>query len=151
MQYEKSNYIKIAVDASGAVILNQRKEILLVQEKKENIAGLWNIPSGRVENGESLLYALHREINEETGLKLSYVEYLNTYLGTLLDGSVIARHVWITRYDEKQQIQSRFKNEIIDCQFVSNDKFQKMFEEGIIRMYHLKHIFQDALNYKFLN
>jgi ADP-ribose pyrophosphatase YjhB (NUDIX family) len=52
----------------GGVIINENNEILLVQEHGGFRRGQWNIPSGRLDLGESLPQAAVREIREETGL-----------------------------------------------------------------------------------
>ncbi len=43
-------------------------EVLLIRRGKEPFLGLWSIPGGGVEYGESLEAALARELHEETGI-----------------------------------------------------------------------------------
>jgi 8-oxo-dGTP diphosphatase len=42
--------------------------LLLVRRGREPGLGLWSVPGGRVEAGESLAYAVVRELAEETGV-----------------------------------------------------------------------------------
>jgi ADP-ribose pyrophosphatase YjhB (NUDIX family) len=56
------------VRAVGAVIVDDSGRILLIQRGHEPSAGLWTVPGGRLEPGESDEAALRREIREETGL-----------------------------------------------------------------------------------
>jgi len=58
----------------GALIFNQRDQILLVKTHKWK--GKYTIPGGHVELGESLPEALEREIQEETGLELKSAKFL---------------------------------------------------------------------------
>jgi ADP-ribose pyrophosphatase YjhB (NUDIX family) len=53
----------------GAVIF-RGNEVLLVRRGQEPAQGAWSLPGGLVELGETLTGALHREIAEETGLRV---------------------------------------------------------------------------------
>jgi 8-oxo-dGTP diphosphatase len=52
----------------GAVVLDARGRLLLVRRGNEPSRGLWSVPGGRVEAGESVAAAVEREVLEETGL-----------------------------------------------------------------------------------
>lgn len=53
---------------SAAIFRDGR--ILLVRRAKSPARGLYSLPGGRVEFGETLHAALHREVDEETALKI---------------------------------------------------------------------------------
>ncbi len=53
------------VPAATAVIVNDEEKFLL-QQRKDN--GLWALPGGKLEIGESIIDTITREIKEETGL-----------------------------------------------------------------------------------
>lgn len=55
----------------GAIISDAAGRLLLIQRGHEPAAGLWSIPGGRVEPGESDEAAVIREIAEETGLTVT--------------------------------------------------------------------------------
>ncbi|KAM4578068.1 8-oxo-dGDP phosphatase NUDT18 [Fundulus diaphanus] len=50
-----------------AVVFNDKEEVLMVQEAKQDCYKQWYLPAGRVEVGESLEEALRREVKEEAG------------------------------------------------------------------------------------
>ena len=52
----------------GAVIKDARGRLLLIKRGHAPGAGLWSLPGGRVEPGETDAQALVREMREETGL-----------------------------------------------------------------------------------
>ena len=53
--------------------------VLLIKRKYEPFKGKWAIPGGFVENEESLENAVERELFEETGVKINYLEQLYTF------------------------------------------------------------------------
>ena len=53
---------------SGAIFRDGK--ILLVRRTRSPGKGFYSFPGGRVEFGESLHTALHREVDEETGLRM---------------------------------------------------------------------------------
>lgn len=55
----------------GAVIKDADGRLLLVRRGHEPGKGLWSLPGGRVEDGESDAEALVREVAEETGLAVT--------------------------------------------------------------------------------
>ena len=59
--------------AVSAAIFRDGK-ILLVRRAGALARGLYSLPGGRVEFGESLHTALHREVDEETGLRIQILE-----------------------------------------------------------------------------
>lgn len=54
--------------ACGAVIVNDRGEVLLIQRLKPPEAGHWGLPGGKVNFGEPVKAAVAREILEELGI-----------------------------------------------------------------------------------
>lgn len=60
----------------GALVWGRDGRVLLVRTTKWR--GLWGVPGGKVEWGETLLDAVQREFREEVGLRLEDVQYAQT-------------------------------------------------------------------------
>ncbi len=52
------------VEAAGGVVENELQQVLLIHRK-----GCWDLPKGRIEEGESEAQAARREVMEECGIK----------------------------------------------------------------------------------
>jgi 8-oxo-dGTP diphosphatase len=59
----------ILLDAEGRYLLGQRPE-------GKPYAGYWEVPGGKIENGESVFAALKRELQEELGIDIESSEDL---------------------------------------------------------------------------
>lgn len=71
--------IKLTVDAIVFGYNAGKISILLIQRKYEPFKGKWAIPGGFVLENESLEEAVQRELKEETGVSINYLEQLYTF------------------------------------------------------------------------
>ncbi|EES91158.1 NUDIX domain-containing protein [Clostridium botulinum] len=67
------DYIGVGV---GAVIFNEKNEILLLLRNKSPEKGHWSIPGGKVEMFETIEEAIIREVKEETDIDIEIVRIL---------------------------------------------------------------------------
>ena len=67
----------LTVDAVVAT-REARPRVLLIRRKKDPFAGKWALPGGFVDENEPLATAARRELEEETGAKVSELEQLYT-------------------------------------------------------------------------
>ena len=74
------------IECAGAVVRDEAGRLLLVRRGREPAAGLWSLPGGRIEPGETATEAAAREVREETGLEV--------HIGQLL----IEALIWDGRY-----------------------------------------------------
>jgi 8-oxo-dGTP diphosphatase len=66
----------VRVPCVGAVVRDDSGRILVVRRARPPSQGLWSIPGGRVEPGETLAEAARREVREETGLDVDIQQIL---------------------------------------------------------------------------
>lgn len=55
----------------GVIVLNNRGQVLLGKRLSKHGFGTWSFPGGHLEAGESPFECAQREVQEETGLKLT--------------------------------------------------------------------------------
>jgi 8-oxo-dGTP diphosphatase len=73
----------------GAVIKDAAGRLLLIRRGHEPGAGLWSLPGGRIEPGETDEQAVAREILEETGLRVACGRLVGTAELPGLGGAVV--------------------------------------------------------------
>jgi phosphoglycolate phosphatase-like HAD superfamily hydrolase/ADP-ribose pyrophosphatase YjhB (NUDIX family) len=64
----------VPVPTVGALIFNGTGEVLMIRTHKWS--NKWGIPGGKIKRGETSIAALRREIKEETGLKVTDIEFV---------------------------------------------------------------------------
>lgn len=67
----KTSVVACVIDAGGSVLLTRRAV--------EPFHGLWVMPGGKIDHGEPILQALHREVREEVGIEVRVEGLLDAY------------------------------------------------------------------------
>jgi len=62
-----------------ACIIDEKERVLLTRRCIEPFCGQWVMPGGKVDHGEPLLEALHREVREEVGIEVHIDGLLDVY------------------------------------------------------------------------
>jgi A/G-specific adenine glycosylase len=67
---------KVTKDIKVAIAVIRKRDKVFIQKRPAGglMAGLWEFPGGKVEKGEGTVDALHRELLEETGMKVGNVK-----------------------------------------------------------------------------
>ena len=69
--------LRMPVLGVGAVIWNDKAEVVLIRRGKAPRRDQWSIPGGHLEWGESLREAVLREVREETGLTVEIAHLID--------------------------------------------------------------------------
>jgi 8-oxo-dGTP pyrophosphatase MutT (NUDIX family) len=83
---------KLIIEAAGGLVFNEKNELLMIFRR-----GFWDLPKGKVDEGESLEECAVREVQEETGLQnIKLGEFLNTtyHTYTLNNQSILKPSHW---------------------------------------------------------
>lgn len=120
-----------AIEQHGIVagcVIEQDGTFLLVQEKQEHVKGQWNLPAGRVDDGESAEQAAAREAKEETGFDVSITKHLGVYR---VSTDEIVKHTFLADITGGDlQIDPE---ELLDAQWFDYDDIKQLNAQGKIR------------------
>ena len=116
----------------------------MVQEGQGVEKELWNFPSGRLENKEKILNAAIREVEEETGYKISISGLLGVYNFISINNDQVIMFCYIgevaggsLRYDN---------NEIINVKWLSFDEIIELSDSKLRTHILIKKIINDLKN-----
>jgi 8-oxo-dGTP pyrophosphatase MutT (NUDIX family) len=104
------------IQAAGGLVYTSTEEILLIFRR-----GKWDLPKGKLDEGESLETCAVREVEEETGLQKVILEnlILKTYHTYQEHGQDILKETfWYYMKAEKQNLQPQTEEDIEECRWV---------------------------------
>jgi 8-oxo-dGTP diphosphatase len=78
--------------AGGSAAIFRGAHVLLVERKHGPLAGLWSLPGGLIEAGETVRAATLREIREETGIEAELLTLVDVHDVLLRTGEELAAH-----------------------------------------------------------
>lgn len=112
---------------------------LLVQEKQPKVYGLWNLPAGHVDKGETLRQAAVREAKEESG----YDVELGSQIGLFHeDVDRPVKHIYQAHVTGGElQIQ---ESEILDAKWLSFEEIRQLHSSGKLRAKWIWEVIQQA-------
>lgn len=127
----------------GVCIKNDNNEILMVQEAKDEIKGLFNIPAGKLDSSESIIDGAIRETKEETGFDVKLdsvlcIQYLEnkSILKIVFNATIISGNI---NFD---------KNAIMGIKWISIEELEAMTKNEL-RSYNSNiNIVRDSKNNK---
>ncbi|MBN1686861.1 MAG: (deoxy)nucleoside triphosphate pyrophosphohydrolase [Spirochaetales bacterium] len=108
----KSNAKTAVIRVTAGIIVKNRRVLLARRPRFSDLAGLWEFPGGKVENGESAAECLVRELAEELSIRIdpgdverfdeSFYEY--GYRRILLIGMSVRKYAGVPAPVEHAQI-----------------------------------------------
>lgn len=106
----------VFIEAAGGFVINKKKEVLLIFRR-----GRWDLPKGKLDEGEDITQCAVREVMEETGIsKVELQEKLvTTYHTYHQDGKHIlkASH-WYAMTGPKSRLVPQTEEDIERCEWI---------------------------------
>lgn len=115
------------IEAAGGLVFNEKKEILVMFRR-----GLWDLPKGKIDEGETPEIAAIREVIEETGLVNVVIEHFfkktyHTY--TLKEKRILKRTYWYLMQTTDTKLTPQTEEDIEIVQFVEKHRFLVMHKQ----------------------
>lgn len=131
---EKLEDLKIAFEkfftvskAGGGIIQNKRNEILLIYRR-----GKWDLPKGKLDEGESIEECALREVQEETGLvSVSIVRpFTITYHTYKEQGKFILKesHWFLMQTNKDEKVVPQIEEDIMEIRWIPRNNLEPYFE-----------------------
>uniref|UniRef100_UPI0040481399 NUDIX domain-containing protein n=1 Tax=Aliarcobacter sp. TaxID=2321116 RepID=UPI0040481399 len=105
----------------GAVVINDKNEILVVKEKISNIG--YKLPGGHIDNGEMISRAVQREVLEETGIEVEFESIIS--LGHFYPHQFHKSNLYVLCIARPKtfEINIQDTDEIIDAKWIDVNKY----------------------------
>lgn len=118
--------IKVAVVAG--VVIKKDSKYLLVQEKQPKVYGLWNLPAGRVDVGDTIEQTAIKEAREESGFDVKLTGKIGIYHDTALED---VRHAFRAEIIGGEL--NFPEDEILDARWFSFSEIETLRKSGKLR------------------
>jgi ADP-ribose pyrophosphatase YjhB (NUDIX family) len=108
------------IDAGGGLVYNERGEILMIFRR-----GKWDLPKGKLDDGEDIVSCALREVKEETGLeqvilgdKICVTYHIYTQKGE----QILKRSTWYKMQGTSaDKLKPQKEEDILEARWVSKD------------------------------
>ena len=113
------------IRASGGLVKNGQGRYLFIHR-----LGKWDLPKGKVDEGESMKRAAVREVEEECGIKVDYLgqKIMTTYHAYLMKGDIVVKKTnWYEMGVNKvPKLKPQLEEDITEALWLGKEKFSKI-------------------------
>lgn len=129
------------INGCVSVIAERDNKILFVVEGKEDMQGLYNLPGGRLELGESIIEGAKREFIEETANDVSIMTMNGVYQYTSMTGNSLINFNFVGQVGNK--LSREIDDDIKDNIWLTKDEIDNLPEEKIWNGHVIKQMIRD--------
>jgi 8-oxo-dGTP diphosphatase len=122
----------VRVPCVGAVVRDEAGRLLMILRGHNPGKGLWSIPGGRIEPGETPEQAVIREVREETGLRVTCGPLLGVAELAGLDGAIVDIRDYRAFLEPGSATVPEAGDDAADVRWVTDSEAATMDERGEI-------------------
>lgn len=120
---------KTTIMAAGGLVLNEAGELLMIFRR-----GKWDLPKGKLDQGESIEHCALREVMEETGLErvglanlinIGYHEYFDQYVK---EDVIKETHWFLMKAPGNQPLVPQTEEDIAEIRWVKKGELKTYLE-----------------------
>ncbi len=120
---------KTIIKAGGGLILNENEDILMIYRR-----GKWDLPKGKLDEGETIEQCAVREVQEECGLGEVWIGRelcTTTHFYEMNDTEVKKLTTWyLMLAPNAQELKPQSEEDIEKCEWVSNQRAKELLEDS---------------------
>jgi 8-oxo-dGTP pyrophosphatase MutT (NUDIX family) len=120
---------KMIIEAAGGLVFNEKEDLLMIYRR-----GHWDLPKGKVDEGESLEECAIREVSEETGLQnLTLIKKLHTTYHTYhMNGIHVLKpsHWFLISHKGNEPLVPQTEEDITEIKWMSKEKAQSLVDKA---------------------
>jgi len=115
------------IEAAGGIVKNEEDEYLFIYRNDK-----WDLPKGKIEKGEKVKEAAVREVEEECGIKVSYLgrKLCKTYHAYIYREEVVIKktHWFKMRSEDQTKLKPQKEEGITDARWFKKKKISTIVE-----------------------
>lgn len=120
---------KTIIEAGGGLILNENEEVLMIYRR-----GFWDLPKGKLDEGEDIEHCAVREVKEECGLGEVWIgrKLTTTIHHYELNKELVEKHThwYLMLAPGEQPLVPQCEEDIEKCEWVSEERAKQLLEES---------------------
>ncbi len=135
--------MKKKIIAAGGLVTNEKGELLMIFRRSK-----WDLPKGKLDEGESIESCAVREVKEETGLKQLIVENLagityHEYFDKYLQADILKETYWFAmKAKGEQKLIPQTDEDIEEIKWVSKKDVDALLKNSYPNIIDIIHEFQ---------